>query len=789
MNRECGQRTIDYSTEKINDVFVSIPDAEPPEDIFVAFADIIADINGGAIMVASDIIPDEIGRFVNDKYSRGINHIYILSGTEKVPEVIYGKAYIRKIDKKQNGVLIIQRADDGGLKSWVFSDATLKCGLRSETEFAKILYQSFCSLFWEQCTSESCVDNKWRKPQKSPFQYIPVENSVCISDKSFHSEIQEIASGKDAVVYISNQNLDYCQDISGKDKQLIIKDRNLKNLDIVSEIGVPTYLSGTEAHTFDMAFNRDLGIVFPSEVLPECVNWVLIFEDVPSSKIANACEKKWKFSKTVFVKGTLNHSVRMMAALGSEYHVESLKEVASDYVCRTVEDYLDDDRAFDCYIKDNPVKIHDSLKVEYSITFFPPPLPKAASLHKANDEWEKTLGDWTKSIEDIGIRCDKALDKLPNPNNAAAISLKNRHSKLKSGLSDLLQSTKRISSFTVAQRENYDRRRLELDEEARILDVDCAFERYKDGEMKERNRKIDKIRKDIESMQRNKEQTADKLSKKKGELQSKQDEYEAINLELEQKKNELDELERGDSSHKGEPDGMESPKSKNITGSEEQKHKKSIGESIKDRIRLIKSVSNELKDKGISINREKSRLEDEIRTLESDRMKCEQDMAGLQAKIRDIENLPAPEKKPTEELAKLLGIKDSKPLSITFPSTILPEFETAVLYASNNQNYVAIPADSKDSDLKSDVLKRDAKRLNATICVRDRMPQQKIYITIDEDGKIIAKTSGFKGEVCVDALQEILDEDELFMSFEKTDEFNAKTAVQAKKTIRQGVQR
>ena len=68
------------------------------------------------------------------------------------------------------------------------------------------------------------------------------------------------------------------------------------------------------------------------------------------------------------------------------------------------------------------------------------------------------------------------------------------------------------------------------------------------------------------------------------------------------------------------------------------------------------------------------------------------------------------------------------------------------------------------------------------------MPQQKITITIDEDGKIIAKTSGFKGEVCVEALQDIMGADELFMSFEKTDEFNAKTAVQAKRTVRQGVQ-
>ena len=89
MNRLCGQRTIDYSAEIVDNAFVSIPDAESSKNVFVAFEEVVKAIKGGAIMIASDSIPDEIGSFVNDLYGRGINHIYLLTGTEKVPEILY----------------------------------------------------------------------------------------------------------------------------------------------------------------------------------------------------------------------------------------------------------------------------------------------------------------------------------------------------------------------------------------------------------------------------------------------------------------------------------------------------------------------------------------------------------------------------------------------------------------------------------------------------------------------------------------------------------------------------
>jgi hypothetical protein len=51
------------------------------------------------------------------------------------------------------------------------------------------------------------------------------------------------------------------------------------------------------------------------------------------------------------------------------------------------------------------------------------------------------------------------------------------------------------------------------------------------------------------------------------------------------------------------------------------------------------------------------------------------------------------------------------------------------------------------------------------------MPEQRIVITIDEQGKISASTEGLKGEVCLDELQKILGEEADLGSLSKTDEF------------------
>lgn len=51
------------------------------------------------------------------------------------------------------------------------------------------------------------------------------------------------------------------------------------------------------------------------------------------------------------------------------------------------------------------------------------------------------------------------------------------------------------------------------------------------------------------------------------------------------------------------------------------------------------------------------------------------------------------------------------------------------------------------------------------------MAEQRIVITIDENGKINASTEGIKGEKCLDELQKLFGEIANIESINKTDEF------------------
>ena len=51
------------------------------------------------------------------------------------------------------------------------------------------------------------------------------------------------------------------------------------------------------------------------------------------------------------------------------------------------------------------------------------------------------------------------------------------------------------------------------------------------------------------------------------------------------------------------------------------------------------------------------------------------------------------------------------------------------------------------------------------------MAEQRIVITIDENGKINASTEGIKGDICLDQLQKLLGNLEELQSITKTDEF------------------
>ncbi len=68
------------------------------------------------------------------------------------------------------------------------------------------------------------------------------------------------------------------------------------------------------------------------------------------------------------------------------------------------------------------------------------------------------------------------------------------------------------------------------------------------------------------------------------------------------------------------------------------------------------------------------------------------------------------------------------------------------------------------------------------------MPEQRIVLTIDEEGAVTAKTDGFYGEACIEAVADILEEQVNIKLLKKTDDFNKTQSIQVqnKFTLKQG---
>ncbi len=62
------------------------------------------------------------------------------------------------------------------------------------------------------------------------------------------------------------------------------------------------------------------------------------------------------------------------------------------------------------------------------------------------------------------------------------------------------------------------------------------------------------------------------------------------------------------------------------------------------------------------------------------------------------------------------------------------------------------------------------------------MPEQKVVVTIDDDGGLTAKTSGFKGETCMAALDELLSLDGVISHVKTTDEYHQEQVLKSRRT-------
>lgn len=67
------------------------------------------------------------------------------------------------------------------------------------------------------------------------------------------------------------------------------------------------------------------------------------------------------------------------------------------------------------------------------------------------------------------------------------------------------------------------------------------------------------------------------------------------------------------------------------------------------------------------------------------------------------------------------------------------------------------------------------------------MKEDRITITINEDGSLNVKTEGLKGEACLDEVNALLDEVANIKEIKKTDEYNQRVNVQNQNIQRGGV--
>ncbi|WP_297205563.1 DUF2997 domain-containing protein [uncultured Brachyspira sp.] len=68
------------------------------------------------------------------------------------------------------------------------------------------------------------------------------------------------------------------------------------------------------------------------------------------------------------------------------------------------------------------------------------------------------------------------------------------------------------------------------------------------------------------------------------------------------------------------------------------------------------------------------------------------------------------------------------------------------------------------------------------------MREERITITINEDGSLNVKTDGIKGEACLDEVNALLDEISNIKDIKKTDEYNQKINTQQQKIQKGGIQ-
>ena len=182
---------------------------------------------------------------------------------------------------------------------------------------------------------------------------------------------------------------------------------------------------------------------------------------------------------------------------------------------------------------------------------------------------------------------------------------------------------------------------------------------------------------------------------------------------------------------------------------------------------LTKQLSKSKKDE------EKTRIKTDLETLERSIAGVESDLAkAVQESEAPFVFKPPKEKTGKKKTAGHLFVskKDGQLLPLTVPSEDLPE--TGTLYVADNERCLGIVRWSElELAQRGEASQSEHCRHGGYI-----MKEERIVVTIDANGTMTAKTTGIKGERCIEELEALLSELAELDEIQHTREYKEKDA-------------
>ena len=638
-------------------VFVSL-EGEQPSFPLEDCNEILAECHEGAVCIASNTCSDSVMRISNSLPPD--RRQYLLLSEEKGMSAVMGNKFIRTTKVGQKGMVIINIVDGNPDVAWLFPSSDARGGYKIKDKVqCEALYRSFCNLFWLFGDKEYRGNSKSIKADSVIGQEIPVTDRCCMEGSvndifyrfeggSFYADDPEDMPKSFCDVYVRDcDNPGHWADSSNYSLKLF---------------------EGT--HGFSMVAKGNDGYLLPSRIDNGCVNWSIHMVPDQVSEFVKSFVPGWEYKDGVDLTETIGKEIRYLSKAKEKIPIKKKDSKSDGFICSTVEEYLDDKKSADAYLKTVDLEHPVAETMTYNITLDPPRLPGGAVKDALYESWAGSIKQWKGALNVLSEDGDKQIRTVHEGTDK--IGLTNELNDLKAEVSELAESDLSLMGTTriEALRQQYSKLCDKFEAFRESCDKAIQKKKFED----DKKEKIATIQSDLES-----------LEKKQSELKEKLKGQESIYEKDNAKRTELDKKIK-------DLDGKIAKADKKDKKREELlKEKKNLTD---ERDKMTKEINE--------INRLKGLLEQNTKDEESKQSKLKE----AEASVFEYRQNP------------LHAKNRLTPKNLSFPDEPLPRDDRFILYSEKSARYITVPSDESDKILTNDDLIKDSKFYKATIVVR-----------------------------------------------------------------------